>query len=278
MNRYITLCLIPLFGALGSGAACAQIQSIGVADSHENGTVALNGSYFKGYAADSQSILRTPVHWSKSEWAGVALLAGAAVYAYSLDSETREEVQEGRTSRSNSFAQAGDALGSGYVLAPVGALYLYGRFQSSDRAKETALLGLESIVVSGVFNEALKVTAHRLRPNTDHSFDSWSGPGLSLSNLSFPSGHSATAFSLATVIAAEYGDRKYIPPLAYGAAFLTAWSRLNDNAHWFSDVFVGSAIGYFTAREILHLHENSGFTILPVAGEKTAGLSIVRRF
>jgi len=39
--------------------------------------------------------------------------------------------------------------------------------------------------------------------------------------------------------------------LAYGIATLTALSRVNDNAHWASDIFFGAVIGYFTAKAII---------------------------
>jgi membrane-associated phospholipid phosphatase len=42
--------------------------------------------------------------------------------------------------------------------------------------------------------------------------------------------------------------------LAYGIATLTALSRVNDNAHWASDVFFGAIIGYFTAKAIMALN------------------------
>jgi hypothetical protein len=60
---------------------------------------------------------------------------------------------------------------------------------------------------------------------------------------------------VATIIASEYSESKIVAPLAYGIATLTAWSRVNDNAHWYSDAFLGSAIGYYTAKSLLHLHD-----------------------
>jgi len=69
--------------------------------------------------------------------------------------------------------------------------------------------------------------------------------------------------------------------LAYGLATLTALSRVNDNAHWASDVFVGSAIGYFTAKAIVRRHrKNRGnnLMVLPLLGSKHTGLLVSYQF
>ena len=61
---------------------------------------------------------------------------------------------------------------------------------------------------------------------------------------SFPSGHTSTAFVMATVLFHEFKDNK--PALAYsGFAFATATGvlRVLNNAHWVSDVLVGAGIG-----------------------------------
>jgi membrane-associated phospholipid phosphatase len=41
--------------------------------------------------------------------------------------------------------------------------------------------------------------------------------------------------------------------LLYGAATLTAWSRLNDDRHWLSDVITGAAIGV-TSTKLMNGH------------------------
>ena len=65
---------------------------------------------------------------------------------------------------------------------------------------------------------------------------------------SFPSGHSAAAFSVATVVANRYGNHKWVPWVVYGMATAISLSRVTTNAHFSSDVFLGAAIGYTTAK------------------------------
>ena len=63
-------------------------------------------------------------------------------------------------------------------------------------------------------------------------------------NHSFPSGHTATAFMIATMLSKEYG---YLSPLvsvgSYAMATTTGLMRIANNKHWLSDVMAGAGIG-----------------------------------
>ena len=66
--------------------------------------------------------------------------------------------------------------------------------------------------------------------------------------------HASAAFAIGTVFA-ESGDEEHRwlrRTLGYGIAGATAYARLHDNVHWFSDVVAGAAIGFSTARFVMH--------------------------
>jgi undecaprenyl-diphosphatase len=67
---------------------------------------------------------------------------------------------------------------------------------------------------------------------------------------SFPSGHSATAFACATVIAWA-SPRLRVPAFALAAAI--AWSRVYVGVHWPLDVLGGAALGVLLATALLTL-------------------------
>lgn len=67
---------------------------------------------------------------------------------------------------------------------------------------------------------------------------------------SFPSGHSATAFACATVIAWA-SPRLAVP--AFVLAALVAWSRVYVGVHWPLDVLGGAALGVLVATALLKL-------------------------
>lgn len=85
-----------------------------------------------------------------------------------------------------------------------------------------------------VATQGLKYAINETRPNgTEHSF---------------PSGHSATAFFGATLLAKEYGENyPWIAVGGYAIAGTTAVLRMANNQHWASDVFMGAGIGIASA-------------------------------
>ncbi len=244
--------------------------------------VKLDKDYLKGYISDTKSILTSPSRWEKSDWLKFSLVAGTTIGLFALDYDIQHWAQERRNSTTNKITGFFEPFGNGAVSLPtLGAFYLYGQVLDDKKAQTTGLLGLESFVLSGIFTQAIKVATHRQRPSEGDQSNKWDGPSFSFtgSHLSFPSADSTLVFSIATVIASEYQDIAWIPPLAYGIATLTALGKINDNDHWASDVFLGSAIGYFTAKAILTLHKkNANIAVIPVNDGHVRGLAISLKF
>ena len=86
---------------------------------------------------------------------------------------------------------------------------------------------------------ALKYAINRPRPYATYPFldNQKTEP-----DPSFPSGHSSSAFALATSLSLAY-QKWYVIAPAYTYATLTAYSRLHLGVHYPSDVLVGAAIG-----------------------------------
>ncbi len=143
----------------------------------------------------------------------------------------------------------------------VGYSLLFG--DAYDR-RTSELLG-EAIVTSAVWTRALKLVAGRRRPATfgDGDYRSgskWMGLLQEIRNPdhrppgwfdSFPSGHSTTAFAIATVFAERYNETPVVPVIAYTLATLVGLSRMTEHAHWASDVFAGGLIGYLCAKDVV---------------------------
>ncbi|MCB9388410.1 MAG: phosphatase PAP2 family protein [Acidimicrobiia bacterium] len=71
---------------------------------------------------------------------------------------------------------------------------------------------------------------------------------------SFPSGHAASAFAAAVVLA----DDDPLGPFYYALAGLVAYSRVHTRMHHASDVLVGSVIGLglgYVSRSAIHAAE-----------------------
>lgn len=245
--------------------------------------VELNKGYLEGYFADTKYILTSPSRWEKSDWLKASVVAGVTIGLYAYDQDIRDWAQKTRNNTTDNVARFTMPFGNGLVtlLTPtLGAFYLYGYSLEDKKARTTALLGLESFLISGVFTGTIKFTTHRYRPSEGNQYDKWGGPSFSTSYQSFPSWQSSSAFAIGTTIASKYHDNAWIPPCAYGIATLTALSRIHDNDHWASDVFFGSAVGFFTAKAIVVLHKEKEdvVAIYPVIDAQVRALAISYRF
>jgi membrane-associated phospholipid phosphatase len=68
-------------------------------------------------------------------------------------------------------------------------------------------------------------------------------------NLSFPSGHTATAFAAAEFLRQEYKDvSAWYGIGGYAAATFTGFLRIVNNKHWVGDVFAGAGVGVISTR------------------------------
>jgi membrane-associated phospholipid phosphatase len=89
---------------------------------------------------------------------------------------------------------------------------------------------LSNIIAQGV-TQSLKRIVSYPRPNGED-------------NHSFPSGHSTTAFTNATILHEEYGQRSVLYSIGgYGTATAVGTMRILGNHHWLADVLMGAGIG-----------------------------------
>ena len=143
--------------------------------------------------------------------------------------------------------EAATALGNGFYLFPLG-LVLMALFARKNFRRDFVLWASTSFL-SFIIGTTLKHLIHRDRPLAalhpsiaSHAiFVHVLGPSLYAN--SFPSGHTFTVFSTASLFASLY------PPLflpLYSLATLTGISRIYVGAHFPLDVLGGAAIGLFS--------------------------------
>jgi membrane-associated phospholipid phosphatase len=229
--------------------------------------VEFNKDYIKGYFTDFTNILTSPARWDASDWLTATLVTGVAVGLYENDEKIQRWIQDHKTTTMSEIGDNVTDLGHGkYTPVVIGGMYLYGYLADDGKARKTALLSVESFILTGVFVQTLKYSTRRHRPNTGDPYHTFDGPSRhsTTANSSFPSGHSSSAFAVATVIASEY-DNTAVQILAYGVATISALNRVMHNAHWSSDTAVGAAIGYFTGKAIVASHRGGKDGIVKVA-------------
>ena len=133
------------------------------------------------------------------------------------------------------------------------------------------------MVIAGGFTLLLKGITGRHRPNQDvpanHTL--WEGPFTGFAYVSFPSGHTALAFSAATVLSAYYHEKTWVAITTFSLASLVGISRIYNDEHWASDVFGGAVLGYTIGRLVYNNHlKKSNFTVVPYINGPYQGLSV----
>lgn len=194
---------------------------------------------------DQKQIWTSPFHINRSSAKWWLLAAGGAAALIAADHPISQALPRNGTSVSfgNNFSRAGQWY-SVYPFA--GALYATGWATHDEKLRETGALGLQSLVAAGIVTTVLKVVARRERPDAGDG-----GGHFETGGGSFPSGHSTEAWAIASVVADEYGNHRWVPVISYAYASAVSLSRVLAQQHFSSDVFVGAALGFFIGKFVV---------------------------
>lgn len=184
----------------------------------------------------------TPIRW----WHIGIGVAAAALTLETLDGPVQRWSQRHRSSTSDDVASALKHVGQPEVYAAVpGAIVLAGLATGNDRLARSGGRMLASVVLAQALTQGAKRVIGRERPfvsGDDHAFHLFN-----FGDDALPSGHATAAFALATAASHELHSTPATIGL-FTVAAGTAWSRLNDNEHWLTDVLVGGAVGVASAQ------------------------------
>lgn len=196
-------------------------------------------------------------------------------------------------------------LGDGWMHMGIAAGFLArGQWGASTRAFNTGVEMVHGMVLSTVFNQALKRSTGREAPNrSTEPRGKWRPfPSVKAYNENtamydaMPSGHIMTASLVMTVALGNYPEYKYwIWPV--GLTWLTAlgYQMMNNGVHWASDYPLGIAMGVFFGKLSLRMADGvdgqsrsaelkskknfwDRLQVLPLASEEVRGLQGIYEF
>ncbi len=203
----------------------------------------LRGLHFR-LGLDLRDLFLTPARMDKRQWmkfGGAVLLVGGV----SLLDEDIRDAFGGGSGGEQQVARTVRPIGQEGGLGFLGVSWLLGKALHRPKWQAIGRDGLEATLLSaGLITPVIKSISGRSRPNRGEGSTSFGG------GHSFPSGEVTQVFAIASVVAA-HSERKWVRWLAWSLAGLTAWQRMELDAHWGSDTVAGALIGATVGRWVV---------------------------
>jgi membrane-associated phospholipid phosphatase len=159
--------------------------------------------------------------------------------------------------------------GPGIHFAATGLWYVMSVDRGDELNKQRAWTMMKALSVTGATTMVLKLIVNNDTPN-----NKW---------LAWPSGHTSSSFTVASVLHRIYGPEVGLP--AYLGAGFVGYRMMDSGDHWASDVLFGAALGLIVGHHIggkQEAVELGGFEVVPYtdlrAGDQRVGVSFVKRF
>lgn len=187
----------------------------------------------------------SPFSWKKDNWIDVGKVALGTVLLYSVDNDTSHYFIDQRDKVPHAIKQFGYYFGSpqnNYGITSV--VYLTGLFTKNDKIRDTGVLMISSATTAGLIQTLSKTLVGRARPGTGEGksyFKPFSGQA---EYRSFPSGHTVLVSTTMFALAKQFSN-PWVKAGIYSVGFITPLSRMWEGAHFFSDIFLSTAISYF---------------------------------
>ena len=202
--------------------------------------------FLKHLLTDQKQFWTSPAHLQSKDLRWILPGAGVTAAFLASDSWWAKQVPARHMATSKKISDYGtySFLGLG------GASFLLGQIKGDDRLAETGLLAGEAAINSTAVAYAFKEMTQRQRPYLGNEHGDFFVGGSS-----FPSEHSAVAWSVASVWAHEYPGW-FSQMAAYGLASAVTMTRVTAKQHFPSDAIVGSVLGWYFGRQVYRAHHD----------------------
>lgn len=224
-----------LIFVLNANLMFAQNSNSILDDLSNDGSIFLN---------DGASYFSYPFKMNSNEWILVGSVAAGTYSFMHLDERLKNKLSlENKETLNGDFWDIPTNYGIVQYLN-IGALSIYsiGLFSREDEIRKFGRIIFQSLSYTGISVMGFRIIAGRERPYS--GFGPFTFNGFTMDNeiQSFPSGHTTVAFAVSSAIA-EYYDKWWLRIGMYGFASLTAYARVRNMQHWFSDVVFGALLG-----------------------------------
>jgi membrane-associated phospholipid phosphatase len=219
--------------------------------------------------ASRSNIDSTPPWITRRELIGGGLSVLATIAVAPLDKPVSAELQESGWQKDEPLHSASQVLA--FAGGPGPFLVGAGFIAAGHLAGNPGLYGAgthvtEAVLLAAGLTALGKGMAGRALPGVKTSENFEWARGFHRGNgpfVSFPSGHTAAAFAMASALTGETAAwrpelARYVGPFAYATASAIGFARLYQHVHWVSDLPLAAAIGTWSGISVeSHVHRNS---------------------
>jgi hypothetical protein len=206
------------------------------------------GSLPRNLFMDQKTFWTTPFHMTAKQWEWTVPLVFAGAGLIASDTHIEEHVPTNPATVSHAVTASNACLAA--LAGAGGGMFLWGHLVHDEQERETGLLSGEAAMDASLDTAVLAYTLGRQRPFTGGGQGRFFDGGSS-----FPSQHAAISWAIASVIAHEYPG-PLTQFLAYGVAGGVSAARFAGQKHFASDVVIGSALGWYTGRQVFRAHSH----------------------
>jgi hypothetical protein len=232
--------------AVSGGEATASDEQRGWLRPGEDPENRLVSPFFKHLAADQKEFWTAPTRLQVKDLKWILPSMSLVSAFIASDSWWSKQVPASHVATSKTISD----YGAYSLIGLGGASFALGYMTGNDHLQETGLLGGEATINSTAVAYLFKGITQRQRPMEGNGHGDFFKGGAS-----FPSEHSAIAWSMASVWAHEYPGW-FSQMAAYGLASTITVTRVTAKQHFPSDAIVGSALGWYFGRQVYRAHHD----------------------
>lgn len=227
------------------------------------------GDFWRSFGRDAKELPATLWDDTKTtftdKWTLIGLSA-AAVVGVALDvansnGEVADHYSKNGSQLSKFWDNVGDVGGNpGLHFGVAGAMYFSSLYSGDAKTYEVSKTLFNALAINGLTTLALKGIVNNESPNGD--------------GFGWPSGHTSSTFTLATVMHKAYGPWVGVPLFAF--ASFVGYERIDARNHDFNDVISGALIGIFIGHVVYQNHEPKifGMDVMPYVDPATGSVGI----
>ena len=202
--------------------------------------------FLKHLAGDQKEFWTAPTRFQVKDLKWILPFTGVTAAFLASDSWWGRQVNSAHMQTSLNISD----YGAYSLIGLGGSAFLLGHMTHDDHMQETGLLSGEAAINATAVAYLFKEITQRQRPLQDNGNGHFFSGGAS-----FPSEHSAIAWSIASVFAHEYPGW-FTQVAAYGLATTISVTRVTAQQHFPTDVIVGGALGWVFGHEVYRAHHD----------------------